>query len=234
MNNQQNGSTFGISNQSAMPLSNTPEMNIPGANLVPIGPENVMPIQESISGTKTINSVSIGNDVATMPIPGIVTESRVANTDNSPLVVGVTGNPIIPGIVNSSNQEVPGVVNSNFNQTSNSFVDGSYMNFQGSNSGNVQQINNSSIPIFNNDFGDATPLTNESFDGNLSNINDIISVRMYLLFSIPVLGFIILLVKSLIGKNKNIRNMAIAHFILLVLVSIVLVIFWPKLNNIIK
>ena len=41
-----------------------------------------------------------------------------------------------------------------------------------------------------------------------------------ILFSIPVLGFIILIIKALTAKNKNLRNFARSYFCLTILCAI--------------
>ena len=87
----------------------------------------------------------------------------------------------------------------------------------------VKEISTDSI------LADTTPFTNESGNVN-SNQDEIVSVGKYLgyiiLFMIPILGFIMIVVKSLSNKeNKNISNFAKAQLILSLVVAIIMTVF---------
>lgn len=244
MNNEQNNNNiFGINDLISSSQANnqnptSTESVIPGANLTPIGgtpiPETqpttplqtnlnslIQPVQGDLASTPTNNVISTN---ANSVMPGTVT----------PIFNGNVVEPTTPqpnnnlNIVNSSPFDIG--LNSTINTEKTQIIDpilSGSNNISNTTNENSQLLNNNSMQPLNNNvtnnFGDATPLTNANIN-NTSNDN-IVSVGKYLgyilLFSIPIVGFIMLLVKAFGDKkDKNISNLAKAQLILIVIVTV--------------
>ena len=244
MNNEQNNNNiFGINDLISSSQANnqnptSTESVIPGANLTPIGgtpiPETqpttplqtnlnslIQPVQGDLASTPTNNVISTN---ANSVMPGTVT----------PIFNGNVVEPTPPqpnnnlNIVNSSPFDIG--LNSTINTEKTQIIDpilSGSNNISNTTNENSQLLNNNSMQPLNNNvtnnFGDATPLTNANIN-NTSNDN-IVSVGKYLgyilLFSIPLVGFIMLLVKAFGDKkDKNISNLAKAQLILIVIVTV--------------
>ena len=229
MNNNQNNNMYGIPNLNPQAQNNQASSQvIPGANLTPIGPGMA-------DTTSQVAQPTISSNMPVNPVPGIVTET--SNQTN--------GLPPINNVPLNSNSNIPGIVNStpmnNVNVPTNNLGTSTFDNGLGNpvnnqplnpvmpevngainNNSNVmpQPMNNTQIP--NNNLGDATPLTNQSTNGN----DEVVTVKQYIIYTllccIPVVGFIIMIMKAF-GKNenKNISNLAKAQLLLAVIITVI-------------
>lgn len=199
---------------------NIPIQPIPGMvdnnavnSVIPESNNNIISVDSSSVIPGIVNSTPINNgiDGAVQPNNNLGTDLNQALNVNatSPFDIGLGGTtlpdtntqitePILP--VNNS---VPNTVNEA-----------------------ISPLNNGTMTAPNNmgSMGDATPLTNESTN-NVGDDDNIVSVKKYLLhiilFSIPVVGVIMLLVKAFgEKKDKNISNFAKAQLLLSVIVVV--------------
>lgn len=187
------------------------------------GTSNVLPQQNSV-----VNQQSLGNDSVISVAPGnIIPESKDNSTNiqsnvsqpglnidgSNPFDIGIVDNNILNSNVNQNNVSPTPITPISVNNNTNNLSDSS----------NIVPSNN-----LNN-----TPDINPPQTTVSSSDDNIVSVGKYLLhiilFCIPVIGFIMLIVKALDKKDKNISNFAKAQLILGVigvfLVVIVFVIF---------
>ena len=244
MNNEQNNNNiFGINDLISSSQANnqnptSTESVIPGANLTPIGGTPIPETQPTTPLQTNLNSLiqPVQGDLASTPTNNVIStnaNSVMPGTVN-PIFNGNVVEPTTPqpnnnlNIVNSSPFDIG--LNSTINTEKTQIIDpilSGSNNISNTTNENSQLLNNNSMQPLNNNvtnnFGDATPLTNANIN-NTSNDN-IVSVGKYLgyilLFSIPLVGFIMLLVKAFGDKkDKNISNLAKAQLILIVIVTV--------------
>ena len=244
MNNEQNNNNiFGINDLISSSQANnqnptSTESVIPGANLTPIGGTPIPETQPTTPLQTNLNSLiqPVQGDLASTPTNNVIStnaNSVMPGTVN-PIFNGNVVEPTTPqpnnnlNIVNSSPFDIG--LNSTINTEKTQIIDpilSGSNNISNTTNENSQLLNNNSMQPLNNNvtnnFGDATPLTNANIN-NTSNDN-IVSVGKYLgyilLFSIPIVGFIMLLVKAFGDKkDKNISNLAKAQLILIVIVTV--------------
>lgn len=244
MNNEQNNNNiFGINDLISSSQANnqnptSTESVIPGANLTPIGGTPIPETQPTTPLQTNLNSLiqPVQGDLASTPTNNVIStnaNSVMPGTVN-PIFNGNVVEPTTPqpnnnlNIVNSSPFDIG--LNSTINTEKTQIIDpilSGSNNISNTTNENSQLLNNNSMQPLNNNvtnnFGDATPLTNANIN-NTSNDN-IVSVGKYLgyilLFSIPIVGFIMLLVKAFGDKkDKNISNLAKAQLILIVIATV--------------
>ena len=244
MNNEQNNNNiFGINDLISSSQANnqnptSTESVIPGANLTPIGGTPIPETQSTTPLQTNLNSLiqPVQGDLASTPTNNVISTNAnsVMPGTVTPIFNGNVVEPTTPqpnnnlNIVNSSPFDIG--LNSTINTEKTQIIDpilSGSNNISNTTNENSQLLNNNSMqPLnnnVNNNFGDATPLTNANIN-NTSNDN-IVSVGKYLgyilLFSFPIVGFIMLLVKAFGDKkDKNISNLAKAQLILIVIVTV--------------
>lgn len=206
-----------VSNEVADTLSSNNSVITPMGGITPDNSDTVVP------------NVSGNTDAITPQASGIISTSSEVATPN-------TG-------VNSPNSPVQGNENAlSFDlPSSNSIVDQSVNSngietnpMNGANTNINSNINNSITPSS----GDATQVISpaptvtsdqSTVDNNIPTNNAVVSVGKFLgylfLFSIPVVGFIMLIVKALDKKDKNISNFAKAQLLYGVIISVIVTVF---------
>ena len=225
MNNEQNNNMFGIPN--TQPQNNQGNnQTIPGANLTPITPNTIESTNQVSHPTMSVN-----------PIPGIVTENSNQTNGLPPINNTPLGNnSSIPEIVNSLPPESTNSAINNLGMANsiNTAMNNQQLNpvIPEINNPNtmVQPVNNNQAP--NNNFGDATPITNQG----LNNNDEVVTVKQYLIYTllccIPFVGFIIMLMKAFGNNvNKNISNLAKAQLLLAVIVTVIGFVFGSLLGS---
>lgn len=210
----QPGESAAVSSGGTIPISPVPESkdnisnsssqvtndanNGLGDAIIPISPENIVPSSDGSS---------VSNDLAqTMIIPELKLDS------SNPFDIGIGQS---AGVNNS-------LLTEDVNNTNNN-------NSTDNNSTNVTPI----TPVSVSDESDKVEISvNQnnnvvSSNNGVSNISDnveVVSVGKYLLhiilFSIPVVGFIMLIVKAVDKKDKNISNLAKAQLLLGVILCV--------------
>lgn len=97
------------------------------------------------------------------------------------------------------------------------------------NQNSINNMNTVNSQAINNNLGNATPLSSESSNNISSDSDNIVSVSKYmlhmLLFAIPIVGFVMLLVKAFSKKeNKNISNYAKAQLLFSIIITVIVVV----------
>jgi len=223
-------------------INNNIESNaIPGANLSPIN--NQTPIQ-------VIEPVLNQNVVANNTQQNLNTVSEINNNlvnQNNNVLTPLIDNNVIPVMPNSI---IPENINAINNQNSNSTPELKKETSSpfdiGLNNQTIQpNLNNEVIPPVTsnvspqpiNNLSDNSPITTQQITNNNSSNDNIVSVGKYLghivLFSIPVVGLIMLLVKAFGDKNDiNISNLAKAQLLLsliIIVIFFIITIFFSSL-----
>ena len=186
------------------PVSNVPQ-EIMSNNVIPVTTNSIIPGMESSPQNGIVSSTLIqpNNSQNINSTPELKIESP------SPFDIGISSN---NNLENKSLQNSTVPTNTNLNSTDTQ----------------IPPLNNSQEVSAPNNFGDATPLTNENISSS-ANDNNVVSVTKYLghiiLFLIPIIGFIMLLVKAFGEKeDKNISNLAKAQLLLWVIIAIITII----------
>lgn len=243
MNNEQNnnmngGLNFGIPPVNSTPPTNVENNGIPGANVMPVG---AVPV----SNPSSISPVEVNPTPMVSIVDNTINNAAPANNDMLvpnlspviPEVSNVGGNGPAPGVLSVNN---PGNLDSNLNASASNTFDIGLSN----NASNLNQVGtisdvNSGITVASGDTiqadgtnnGGNIPLTSTTPNNVVSNGSgdSVVSVGSYLghiiLFSIPIVGFIMLLVKAFGSKsNKNISNLAKAQLLLSVIITVLTVV----------
>lgn len=206
-----------VSNGVADTLSSNNSVITPMGGITPDNSDTVVP------------NVSGNTDAITPQASGIIsTSSEVATPNtgvNSPNSPAQGNENVLSFDLPSSNSIVDQSVNSNGIETN---------PMNGTNANINSNINNSITPSS----GDATQVISpaptvtsdqSTLDNNIPTNNAVVSVGKFLgylfLFSIPVVGFIMLIVKALDKKDKNISNFAKAQLLYGVIISVIVTVF---------
>jgi len=215
MNNNQNNNPLGTFN----PIPNVPLNNEPKRD-------------EQVLGINPIPSVSLNTGIYEQPKFN-QNENNQINSDSMDFNnnTSIVKNPlnIIPGPANN-NQFTENInMYNNFSQNSDTSNINDSIPFNQINGFNTNFTNNTNtIPPIASEMSNANN-SEEVKENNVTSIPDtednIISVKKYLgymvLFSIPVVGFIMLIIKGFVDKkNKNISNFAKANLIFSLIITI--------------
>ena len=225
MNNNQNNNPLGTFNQMPnVPYNNEPNKDeqIFGMNQTPNVPLNIgVPEQPIIEQNNTMFSPSINDNN-----PNNMFNNSMNITNNNSVSVEPLN--IIPENTNNNQFNQNNNIDNNFGQNLNS-NNLNNMPYNLANDINTSITNNANmLPPIANEMNN-TNLNDELKDNNEfinSNEENIISVKKYLghmvLFSLPVVGFIMLIIKGFVEKkNKNISNFAKANLIFSIIVTVV-------------
>ena len=217
MNNNQNNNINGII--TPQPITPTDISNQDGNNDTNnlIQPTSIVPVEQAKEVNNNMESIQ-PNIISEQQIPNIIIPEMKKDNDGinnnisqttelkldgtSPFDIGINQTPIMASL-EENNTTTPTISNSNANLNNNP-------------NDSVQVI----APTNKEQQEDISILV------STSNNSDIVPVTKYLinmiLFSIPLVGFIVLILKVVDKKDKNISNFAKAYLLL----GIILVLLW--------
>lgn len=217
MNNNQNNNINGII--TPQPITPTDISNQDGNNDTNnlIQPTSIVPVEQAKEVNNNMESIQ-PNIISEQQIPNIIMPEMKKDNDGinnnisqttelkldgtSPFDIGINQTPIMASL-EENNTTTPTISNSNANLNNNP-------------NDSVQVI----APTNKEQQEDISILV------STSNNSDIVPVTKYLinmiLFSIPLVGFIVLILKVVDKKDKNISNFAKAYLLL----GIILVLLW--------
>lgn len=244
MNNEQNNNSLNSGVSFVPPassdnngLNNNGGNSVPGANLIPVGGgvSGATSMGETTGSNVTFAESVVNNGEllsvnANSVIPGVNDVGESVSSISAPVVSGNSIDSSASLNVGSASTFDIGISNANSVVASN--MSSNQTDSINNVSSGVMANNLNSIPSAGiasvSDNTNSTPLTS-AISNNQDSSDNVVSVGSYLghiiLFSIPVVGFIMLLVKAFSSKtNKNISNFAKAQLILAVIITVLTVV----------
>ena len=205
--------------------------------IIPIEPQQITPLEkQTIPSENSVEKNALNNEqqeetkdviIPITPIPGTETNNNITNTNTLE--------------TNSNNNAIETNNNPILNLDSSSPFDigiNEPMSNNNSNIDNIESQNNTEIINSTESTNQTQDIKIETTQDN-NNDNKITSVGQYLLyivlFSIPIIGLIIMIIKALDKNNKNISNFAkawlIIYVITFVISSIIMLLFGASIIN---
>lgn len=232
---------------------------IPGSSAKPIGVVTESPeitaSKSVITNSQPSNSIPL-DSIPITPVPGAVLESNANNNMSNSTegqILSINSNSVVPEMTSNANKLSASGPTQNLNAPVPELKIDSVSPFDigigGSTTEPIQNVATiSSKPDIPNNqitnvetaptttMSNNTPLTNEVLSDQTSSSGDhVVSVGKYLgnmiLFAIPIIGFIMLLVKAFDKKDKNISNFAKAYLLLTVILGIIFIVATIYLNS---
>lgn len=250
MNNEQNNGIFNIPNQNPVQSNNNgfnafntssgvtqseqSEVNSAIDGIIPVQPIPSVVVENPNGGV--VNNAGVGD--ATAIIPNVVNTNAndsFATTNVNPNSNVVASSSFDIGLNSASNMSTQQdtvstmPIDSNINSVSNGVANNVVLPGNGLSFGNQEKKQSDNLMVNSNG---GSNLNNSNSKNNVSNgVNDnIVSVGKYLgyivLFCIPIVGFVMLIVKAFFDKkDKNISNLAKAQLLLSVIGVVIAIIF---------